>query len=276
MSRGSGKRCHGYTSADGAYAHCARIECGSEESGGTYAHRLEAPCRCGVPHVGGGASEGASAGKPVSPSTVDHVAAWANLATRSPVGERYLAGRGLNPIDLQGVVKYSSAGSPTLPLRDLVTGEAVGSQYRRIDGASEGPKVLSTRGSRCSGAALHGRLAELAGDGVDVAIVCEGLADTLAAFLAWPGCAVFGSPGAAQLERMTLAIAPHVRAIRGWLLLVSDADEIGIRQGVRAAQAALSCGLVLDRDLHLVDLGEHHDLADAWAHGWRWAWSNVA
>lgn len=53
QERGEGKRCHGFLSADGAYAHCSR----EEHAGGlplddadTYAHRLAGDCRCGVRH----------------------------------------------------------------------------------------------------------------------------------------------------------------------------------------------------------------------------------
>jgi hypothetical protein len=51
--RGKGKRCHGFLSADGAYAHCAREEHAgglSIEKGDTYAHRLAGACRCGTTH----------------------------------------------------------------------------------------------------------------------------------------------------------------------------------------------------------------------------------
>jgi hypothetical protein len=52
--RGDGRRCFGFLSADGAYAHCTR-----EDRAGTlpmdpdsnaYAHRLVGPCKCGTEH----------------------------------------------------------------------------------------------------------------------------------------------------------------------------------------------------------------------------------
>ncbi len=51
--RGTGKRCFGFTSEDGDWAHCTRedlagdIDAGSD---GAYAHRLHGSCRCGVQH----------------------------------------------------------------------------------------------------------------------------------------------------------------------------------------------------------------------------------
>jgi len=51
--RGKEKRCHGFTSADAEWAHCSREEHAGaleQEAGGTYAHRLRGPCKCGVEH----------------------------------------------------------------------------------------------------------------------------------------------------------------------------------------------------------------------------------
>lgn len=52
LPSGRGVRCHGFLSADGAYAHCSRPEhAGLLPSGrdGLYAHRLDG-CRCGQQH----------------------------------------------------------------------------------------------------------------------------------------------------------------------------------------------------------------------------------
>ncbi len=51
--RGKGKRCSGFTSADAEWAHCSRDELAGgleQEAGGTYAHRLHGPCKCGSTH----------------------------------------------------------------------------------------------------------------------------------------------------------------------------------------------------------------------------------
>lgn len=52
--RGKGKRCHGFVSADGTYAHCTREEhAGSltpHAKSNAYVHRLNGPCRCGTQH----------------------------------------------------------------------------------------------------------------------------------------------------------------------------------------------------------------------------------
>lgn len=201
-------------------------------------------------------------------------AAWEALDRRSDVGEQYLQGRGIDPAALHeigDVVRYTGTGEPAVALRDLATGEIVGVQRRQL-AADADPKVKSWWASPNRGAALYGRLAYLDPDGVDVAVLVEGLADTLAACLAYPTCAVYGSPGASALAEIAAALAPRVRECRGWLLVVPHDDEAGIRAGVAGVKAAQAAGLVLDRDLLVVDLGEHQDLADAWRAGWRGQW----
>lgn len=51
--RGASKRCSGFMSSDGKYAHCSREEHAgtlAAEDGGTFAHRLAGPCKCGSTH----------------------------------------------------------------------------------------------------------------------------------------------------------------------------------------------------------------------------------
>ncbi len=196
---------------------------------------------------------------------------WQSLDRRSLVGERYLRGRGLDPDELRAqgdIMRFAEAGDIALPMRAFDTGDVVGIQYR----------TPAAKGFHCEpwsepeGSALVGRLAELDREGVDVAVVVEGLADTLAARLAFPGCAVFGAAGASHLDAVATAVAKRVKDIGGWMLLVVDDDETGIENGADAIIAAQAEGLELDRNFLLVDIGEHHDLADAWAAGWRWTW----
>ncbi len=207
---------------------------------------------------------------------------WSGLARSNAAGERYLAGRGIDAAALArsgDIVRHSRHGAPTVPLRDLATGAICGLQSRRIDGGE--PKTPAWRGSRLKGAALAGRLVDLDADGADVAVLCEGLADTLCACLAWPGCAVFGAPGEGQLEGVAAAVAPRVAELGGWLIIVPDDDQAGIGAAARAVKAAVAAGLALVEadaaldgagQIRLVDLESHHDLADAWRAGWRWRW----
>ena len=69
---------------------------------------------------------------------------------------------------------------------------------------------------------LHQKIAQPARrhhQGIDVAVVVEGLADTLAGILAFDKCVVFGAPGAAQMPGVIAAVARRVVECRGWLLL---------------------------------------------------------
>lgn len=207
-------------------------------------------------------------------------ALWDSLERRSLVGERYLEGRGLEPLVLrtQGdVVRYSDRGEIALPMRHLETGAVVGVQYR-----SAGEKGFRTaEWSDADDSAMVGRVAELDRDGADVAVLVEGLADTIAARLAFPGCVVFGAAGAGAMESIAEAVAPRIAEIGGWFLLMSDDDDTGVLNTVDAVRAAMNAGLrlapspgdLVGRDrVHVIDLGEHHDLADAWRAGWRWCW----
>jgi hypothetical protein len=51
-ARGAGRRCHGFISFDGDFAHCTREERAGdlELKSGTFAHRLKGPCKCGTQH----------------------------------------------------------------------------------------------------------------------------------------------------------------------------------------------------------------------------------
>ena len=213
-------------------------------------------------------------------------AMWESLETRDVRGESYLRDRGLDPRALRLLVRYTRDGNPALPLRDLATGQIVGIQQRNLDPLK--PKLLCFSGSRLAGSALAGRLTDLDPDGVDVAVVVEGLADTLVASLAFTGCAVFGAPGAAQIPAVVTAVATRVAACRGCLLLVVDGDDVGVNASVQAVLAAEGVGLRLApseavapkaSEVRLVRLGKslddklHHDLADAWSRSrWRWTW----
>jgi phage/plasmid primase-like uncharacterized protein len=211
---------------------------------------------------------------------------WESLAKRDVRGESYLRDRGLDPKILPEIIRYTREGDPALPLRDLATGTIVGIQHRSIQ--PDKPKLLCFRGSQIVGSCLHGEITALDPEGITVAVVVEGLADTLAAHLAFSGCAVFGAPGAAQMPAVVTAVAQRIAQCRGWLLLTVDDDKVGMRGAVQSILAAEEAGLRLApadagsegaSTVRLVKLGKnlagryHHDLADAWSHSrWRWTW----
>jgi len=209
---------------------------------------------------------------------------WKALDRRHATGESYLRGRNIDPAALfeRDAVRYSKLGDPAVRLHDLTTGNLTGIQYRMLRGDA---KLLAHPGSQTAGASLLGRLATL--EQRRVAVIVEGLADTLVAHLLWPEAAVFGAPGAEQLEALGAAVGAAVARRRGILLIVPDDDDVGVKNTARAVIAATAAGLELvdrvqesdEAKVQIVDLGKnladqrHHDLADAWGHSrWRWRW----
>ena len=57
LPQGEGRRCYGFISADGLYAHCTREgyagKLGMNENSSTYAHYLNGDCSCGQVHGNG-------------------------------------------------------------------------------------------------------------------------------------------------------------------------------------------------------------------------------
>ncbi len=53
LARGRAERCHGFAAEDGRFAHCSREERAGgldPDTAGTYPHRLDGPCLCGITH----------------------------------------------------------------------------------------------------------------------------------------------------------------------------------------------------------------------------------
>jgi hypothetical protein len=90
---------------------------------------------------------------------------------------------------------------------------------------------------------LAGRVTDIDQDGVDVAVLVEGLTDSLAALLAFPTCAIVGANGSHMMPRLAAAIAPWLVSARGWLLVAVDDDEQGAAgAGEAAGDAFLGAG----------------------------------
>lgn len=203
---------------------------------------------------------------------------WVRLPRHSAAGEDYLRGRGLDPQALRSVgdVVRFNEDDPAVRLHsydgnpvNIVTRYRV---PRQIDGHTR--KMTVRRYCPIRGT-LVGKVGDLdvTGEGPDVAVLTEGVADTLAAVLAFEGCTVLGASGAGELRYVAAAIAPRLAEARGWLLVVPHVDGgTGEDYAAAAVVAAERAGLELDRSIHLVDVRPHKDLADAWRDGWRWRW----
>jgi hypothetical protein len=210
---------------------------------------------------------------------------WSALACRHPRGERYLDERGLDPAALRArgdLVRYDRGGSPAVLLRSLDDGRPINIVRRQID---REPKVLTldiarvlgldeseVDGSFSTGGTLVGRVTEIDPEGIDVAVLVEGITDSIAAALAFDTCAIVGANGWRQMPRVAAAVAPRLVEARGWLLVAVDDDEQGVEGAGAAMRAAVDAGLVLRKSVRAIELGAHRDLADAWRAGWRWVW----
>lgn len=112
-------------------------------------------------------------------------------------------------------------------------------------------------------------------DGVDVAVLVEGMTDSLAALLAFPTCAIVGANVWYMMPRIAATIAPRLVDVRGWLLVAVDDDEQGIAGAGDAMRVAVDAGLVLRKSVRAIELCAHHDLADACRAGWQWTWPEL-
>jgi Toprim domain-containing protein len=203
---------------------------------------------------------------------VDAAGAWARAARHDERGATYLASRELWPevLELAGVVRYTRWGAPAVALRHLAIGEAVVNVVHRNlpeDVRQGRAKALGMRGAPTSGV-LVGDVDQIVDEQRD-AVVCEGVADALAACLMWPFAVVCGAHGAGRLAEVAAEVAPRCRHAGTRLHLVADADVTGFKAGVKAAEAAIAAGLHPGFDLVEVDLEGAKDLAELWQRRWR-------
>jgi hypothetical protein len=197
---------------------------------------------------------------------------WARLARRSVEGEAYLVNRGLDPAVLvaRDAVRFDR-DDPAVALH-AYDGAIINVARRRRDPAAivKAPVLPSCT----TDGTFVGRIGDLdATGGPIVAVLVEGVTDSLAAVLAFPGCLVVGAHCADRLPHVAAAIVPRLVEARGWLLVVPDVDASkGEERAADAVRVAERAGLKLDESIQLVDVRPHEDLTDAWRAGWRWSW----
>lgn len=193
---------------------------------------------------------------------------WRRLARvrRHEVGERYLRCRRLDPqILVEGdYVRFYANGDLAVPLWSMEDGEIVNVVRRVIAPTGDEPKVRGLRGCPTSGT-LIGRVHEVERG---YAMIVEGVADALTAVQLWPDRVILGAHGAGRVADVVRASAPRVRDRGAGLVLVPDGDDVGQRCALRATDIAIASGLVVGRDLHLIDVAPHHDLNEAHCAGW--------
>jgi len=283
--RGTGVRCHGFLSADGLYAHCSRVECGQQEDGGTWAHRLEGPCNCGTLH-------GEALPTPLRPRqrpiTRDVPRIWSGLALSDRAGQQYLEGRHLwdDGLPYTGFFRFNTGAS----CDDWMNARAAEGYRgafaaRRPDGTTQ-TIILRHAGGGTSG---YGKAPALPGCSTAGVAICrpeirllaegdpefehdeielvEGPTDFLASTLtrdalyrdfgSRPSWAL-GCVGAGRADGVIETFAP---IIRGRTLRVTlDADKAGEENATLAVEAAHRAGAV--RVIRVTPRDGTKDIAD--------------
>lgn len=183
-------------------------------------------------------------------------------------GRAYLATRCLDGARLveNGHVRHDLPGNVHVPLWSLDDSELVNVVHRVISETNTGPKVLGLRGCPTAGT-LCGRVLDIT-PGATV-MVTEGVIDTLTAIQLWPDRVVLGAHGASRMLAIVETVAPIIVAKGGRLVLVPDGDEVGTRNAIKAGEAALEAGLVMDDTLQVLELAGHKDLNEAHCAGWK-------
>ncbi len=196
-----------------------------------------------------------------------HAAAgiWREASERSRRGEDYLAGRGLDPAALieRGAVRFLD-GDPVVALWSSA-GNVINVVRRRVAGE---PKVRGLKDCATAGT-LVGRISTiLPGRAV---VITEGVADSLAAVLAWPDAVVLGAHGASNLDVIGLVLSKLAPQSLVTIVPHRDAPNpqhpLGV--GLECATKAACWMINAKMPTTMIDLAPHKDLADAWAAGWR-------
>jgi len=187
---------------------------------------------------------------------------------RNRAGEAYLRHRGLDPepMVMGGLCRFDLPGNVHVPLWSLDESELINVVHRVISETNTGPKVLGLTGCPTSGT-LCGRVRDIT-PGCTV-MVTEGVIDTLTAIQLWPDRVVLGAHGASRLLSIVETVAPILASKGGRLVLVPDGDEVGQRNAIRAGEAALDAGLVMDESLFVMEIDGHKDLNEAHGAGWK-------
>lgn len=192
---------------------------------------------------------------------------WREAPPRGGLGERYLRARGLDPAPLiaAGAVRFLH-GSPAVALYSSA-GQVINVVTRKVD-PGDGPKCPGLSGAPSRGT-LVGRL-DLARPGCRI-VITEGVMDSLAAVLAWPGAIVLGAHSWIHLEAIGQAVAKLVINPEVIIVPHRDPPSKDAPKGV-GYKGAANAYLAMDAKgirARFVDVAPAKDLAEAWQAGWR-------
>jgi hypothetical protein len=189
---------------------------------------------------------------------------WRALAAADARGAEYLAERGLAAA--APMVRYDlrAQGSPAIPLYTSL-GSVRNVVRRRLPELGE-PKTPGLRDCPTAGTLL-GRLGDIRRGGV--AVLTEGVADTITSVLAWPGAIPLGAHGACNLPAVAKAAARRCVEVDARMVLCPHDDRTGHDAALDAVRAAVSAGLSVQRGTLVIVKHGAKDLNDAWRGGWR-------
>ncbi len=233
LPRGHGERDFGFRSDDGRFEHCTREEyAGSLElhaPSGSYAHRLDGPCTCGVEHsCARDPLDRPAVPRPLftaAERTERARAIWcaAKLAAGTPV-ERYLRGRGITglpPSSLRFAVLWHAPTRCELPAMvarvDNVRGEliAIHRTFLRPDGFDRIDKRML---GPCRGGAVR------LGPPARKLALAEGIETALSIMTAIPELSTWAALSTSGLRTIELPAMPLAAEVTGY----ADADPAGI------------------------------------------------
>lgn len=239
--RGKGVRCYGFMSDDGAFAHCTRPGYAGqlqETGAGTFAHRLDGPCKCGQPH--GSAPVPLSHTKPVLDLERMEAARRIWARTRSASGtivETYLQGRGLTlpiPPTLRfAVLRHGPSG------RDMPSMVAAVQRWPGVEPVAVHRTYLAGDGSgkadvpepKLSYGPIRGAAIRLAPPGATL-LIAEGV-ETALSGQQETGIPSWAAISASNMPNVALPELPLAREV----VIAADNDPAGLSSARRAAAA---------------------------------------
>ncbi len=236
LERGTGRRCFGFLSADGAWAHCTRLEAAGSlprhDASGTFAHRLRGRCACGNAHGEAVCRETTDPGRGRTGAEHSRRARELWSAARpiaGTVGAAYLRRRGITiapPASLRFAELWHAPSQKTLPAIAAGVQNSAGRlvalhrTFLELDGSQRIDKRML--------GPVRGGAVRLARAGEELA-VAEGLETALSVQQAtglstW---AALSAPGLAALELPPLPLVSRV-------VIVADGDRPGLEAAARA------------------------------------------
>jgi hypothetical protein len=199
---------------------------------------------------------------------------WAALAHDDERGAAYLAGRGLAGAARLTRFDLRLGGSPAVPLftsrgeiRNVVR-RALPAWLETLPEDRRDMKAPGLRGCPTAGTLLAPVTAIAAGR---LAVVAEGVADTLTAAIAFPGAVPLGAHGIGNLSDVVAVAARRCADVGATLAIVPQNDAPGIRGYEEAVERAVAAGLSMRiGTLRIVRPPRAaKDLNEAWCNGWR-------